>query len=156
MSAVRLTGRNVLAIFGTGFGVVLAVNLAMVWFALESWPGLVSNTAYQDGLNFNRVLEAGERQNQLGWQISVEAPGGVVELRVTQADGAPVTGLMMVGAAYRPAAEGNDHPLGLREVTPGIYRATDSLPLDGNWTVFVDATLGEEPYHIERRVFVTP
>jgi nitrogen fixation protein FixH len=153
---MQLTGRNVLAMFGVGFGAVLSVNLMMVWFALESWPGLVSNTAYQDGLNFNRVLESGERQDELGWKISVEAPSGVVELVVTRADGTPVKGLSMAGTAYRPAAEGNDSPLSLREVAPGVYRASDALPLDGNWTIFVDATLGEEPYHIERRIFVTP
>jgi len=153
---MRLTGRNVLTIFGAGFGAVLSVNLVMVWFALDTWPGLVSTTAYQDGLNFNRVLQSGERQDKLGWKILVEAPDGVVELTVTQADGTPVKGLSLVGTAYRPAVEGNDSPLGLREVAPGRYRASDVLPLDGNWTIFVDAMLGDEPYHIERRVFVTP
>lgn len=153
---MQLTGRNVLTIFGAGFGAVLLVNLVMIWFALETWPGLVSGTAYQDGLDFNRVLQSGERQDELGWKILVAAPDGVVELTVTQADGSPVKGLSMVGTAYRPAAEGNDSPLDLREVAPGHYRASDALPLDGNWTIFVDALLGDEPYHIERRVFVTP
>lgn len=153
---MQLTGRNVLAMFGVGFGAVLSVNLVMVWLALDSWPGLVSNTAYQDGLNFNRVLEAGERQNELGWRISVEAPGGVVELVVAQEDGSPVEGLSMAATAYRPAAEGNDRSLDLHEVAPGIYRANEALPLSGNWTIFVDAMLENEPYHIERRVYVTP
>lgn len=153
---MRLTGRNVLTIFGAGFGAVLSVNLVMIWLALETWPGLVSHTAYQDGLDFNRVLQSGERQDELGWKVLVEAPDGVVELTVTQADGGPVTGLSMVGTAYRPAAEGNDITLDLREVAPGRYRAGDVLPLDGNWTILVDAMLGDEPYHIERRVFVTP
>jgi nitrogen fixation protein FixH len=153
---MRLTGRNVLAMFGIGFSAVLSVNLIMVWLALDSWPGLVSTTAYQDGLNFNRVLESGQRQDELGWKVSVEAPGGVVQLTVTRADGTPVKGLSMAGMAYRPVAEGNDSPLDLREVEPGLYRASDALPLDGNWTIFVDTALGDVPYHVERRVFVTP
>jgi nitrogen fixation protein FixH len=157
MTSTRpLSGRTVFALLIAGFGAVLIANLTMVWLALDSWPGLISETAYQDGLDFNRVLEAGERQRGLEWQVSIAAPDGVVELVVSQADGVPVVGLTIFANAYRPAAEGSDSSLDLREVSPGHYRAVAPLHLDGNWNVVIDAVWAGEPYHIERRIFVVP
>ena len=155
-TTTRLTGRTVLVMLCAGFGIVLAVNLAMVWLALDSWPGLVSDTAYRDGLEFNRVLAAGERQKELGWQLSLEVPDGVIEMEIAGPDGMPVDGLSVNAMAYRPASEGSDRRFDLLEVSPGRYRATAALPLEGNWNVVIDAVRDGQPYHVERRIFVEP
>ena len=52
------TGRKFLALLLGLFLVVAAVNGLMIWYALSSWTGLVSDSAYEDGLGFDRVLAA--------------------------------------------------------------------------------------------------
>jgi nitrogen fixation protein FixH len=84
------------------------------------------------------------------------APDGVVEMAAADEGGAPIAGLSVAAVARRPASEGNDSMLELREVAPGLYRADSALPLSGNWNIVIDATLAGEPYHIERKVYVAP
>jgi len=44
----RWTGRRVLIALLLFFGVVAAVNAAMIWIALQSWPGLSARDAARD------------------------------------------------------------------------------------------------------------
>ena len=37
------------------FVVITAVNGVMIWYALESWTGLSSGEAYDDGLRYNQI-----------------------------------------------------------------------------------------------------
>ena len=71
----RLTGRQVLWILVAAFGVVFAVNGMMAWLAEKSFPGLVSNDAYREGLEYNRTIAARQAQAALGWQADVEVTG---------------------------------------------------------------------------------
>ena len=40
-----LTGKHVFAIFATGFGVIIAVNLTLAFNAVATFPGLETKTA---------------------------------------------------------------------------------------------------------------
>jgi nitrogen fixation protein FixH len=152
----RITGRSVLWFLIGAFGVVLSVNGVMIWLALESWPGLVSQTPYQDGLAFNRVLEAGENQKTLGWLATVEAPEGAVEISLRTGEGLPLSGAMLTVLAKRPTHEGSDVPLIVDETGPGRYVAALPLPIPGNWDIIIDARHGGSEFHAERRIFVAP
>ena len=63
----RITGRMVLVGLLTLFGVVFAVNGVFVYFALDSWPGLATEAAYEQGLAHDQSLaEAAARPNAAG------------------------------------------------------------------------------------------
>lgn len=84
--------------FAAGFLLVVAVNGVMIWLAASTWTGLVTERAYDRGLEYNRNLEAAARMAQLGWQTRLTVAtlaDGARELRLEARDrtGEPLAGL---------------------------------------------------------------
>ena len=140
-----VTGRKVLIWLLTFFGVIMAVNAAFVYFALNSWPGLSTNRAYVDGLAYNKTLEAARLQHEKGWKSHLEL-GADELLRVQFSDksGALITGLSPVARVIRPTHEGEDRLLSLIETGPGIYTAPVIGLAAGRWKVELRVSEGEE------------
>lgn len=100
-------GRHVLIGSLLFFGVVIGLDGLFVTWAVKSWPGEVSETAYEDGLAYNRTIEARAAQTALGWTAKVEqgARPGSVRVRFVDAQGAPLGGLAVEAAFTRPATD---------------------------------------------------
>ena len=156
MNGKPVTGRKVLAWMVAFFGVVIAVNLAFVWFALDTWPGLTTGHAYQEGITYNQTIEQAEKQKALGWRsrLSLGAPtprGHLVAARMSGPDGQPLRGLAVTALLRRPVGEGLDMTVTLAEDTPGHYAALVKLPAPGRWEVVVTAKgSGATPYRAAR------
>ncbi|MBF0124793.1 MAG: FixH family protein [Magnetococcales bacterium] len=121
------------------FSVVMMANAALIYLANSSWTGLTTVGHYQQGLNFNRVLQAQQAQEQLGWQPSLQwmDQGRQLLLVLSLRDraGQPVTGVQIEGALYRPAQEGYDQTWSLHEQGAGRYETQVVVPLPGVWEV---------------------
>jgi nitrogen fixation protein FixH len=136
-----ITGRMVLIGMIAFFGVIISVNMAFVYFALDSWPGLTTQNSYEEGLAYNKTLESAARQDALGWHSRIglgpATPKGVrvLSLSMTGPDGAPVAGLAAKARLSRPLGEGLTLDTKLSEQTPGDYTALIRLPALGRWEV---------------------
>ena len=130
----QLKGAHVLASLLAFFGAVIAVDVGMAVQAYRTFPGEVSATPYEDGLQFNRTLARRNEERSLGWRAKINATvlgagsdmrSGRVQLRVTIADaaGRPVTGLALGGRLERPATEVGRVSPRFTEVKPGLYEA---------------------------------
>ena len=97
-------GRQVAAIFVTGFGIVIAVNIAMASLAVESFHGTVVDNSYVASQNYNGWLAKAEASRALGWQA----------LPTRRADGRVVLETIAVPAGAAITAEA-ERPLGTRE-----------------------------------------
>ena len=53
------------------FVVVFGANAAMVAFALTTWTGVETDTPYEDGVVYQKVLDAEHRQAELGWKVDL-------------------------------------------------------------------------------------
>ena len=141
-----LTGRHVLAIIVAFFLVIFAVNGVFVYVSLQSHPGVTSDDAYRKGLDHNRTLD----QNARGWRIAVSVESGIVELRLSDRAGAPLTGLAVIGEARRPVHDRADKKLILKETGPGLYSAAETKLPAGRWElVLTAAAQGLPDYRIE-------
>jgi len=145
-----IRGRHVLLGLIAMFGIVIAVNLVFVFYALDTFTGVTTANPYQEGLAYNKVLAARDAQRDLGWQGAVEADnlgGGRDRIILTLSDGAgrPLTGLSLDGSLRRPVHEGSDQALVWEEAAPGRYSAEVSLPERGNWDLVVSADDGKNP-----------
>lgn len=143
-AAKPITGRMVLIWMLAFFGVIIAVNLAFVYFALDSWPGLTTQKAYEEGLAYNKTLESAARQDAMGWQSRVSlgpvTPKGTRVLSLTMTGpGGPLTGLAAKAHLSRPLGEGLSVDGDLAEDRPGLYVALLRLPALGRWQVEVTA-----------------
>src|SRR5215467_7369962 len=105
MAAPRpLTGRRFLAILLAAFLAVAAVNGLMTWYAESSWTGLVSASASEQGLGFDRMLAESRAEAALGWQGAIAYDAGAGRLTVTLANqaGEPLSGLQLSAQWLRP------------------------------------------------------
>lgn len=157
-----ITGRTVLFGMLAFFGTIFAVNGAFVYFALDSWPGLRYDNAYERGIHYNKILDAAKTQSALGWHSIItvrnDDGGHLLEARVIGADGAPVTGLQIKAQLSRPTHEGMDSMLDLSAAaTPGTYGATLKLPEPGRWQAEIVASRdGRTVYRMRHGITIRP
>lgn len=150
-----LTGRHVLAALVGFFLVVFAVNGVFLYVSLNSHPGVISDDAYREGLNYNRDLENADRQAGLGWKKTVSAADGLIGVRFADRDGAPLTGLSISATVRRPVHDRADRTLAFREIGGGVYQMTGAPLGVGRWSVKILATYpGSPPYRIETSIQV--
>lgn len=133
----RLTGRHVLGVFLGAFGVIIAVNLAMAWFAVSTFPGVEVQNSYVASQGFNTRLAD---QRALGWQTRVEVAGGELRLYVSDPNGdADVADLTAtLGRATHTRAD----------TTPDFYRIPGGFAAPvalepGNWNLRMVATAAD-------------
>lgn len=87
MKTKEFTGKHALLVFGGAFSVIIAVNLALAYNAVRTFPGLEVKNSYVASQQFDVRRQA---QLRLGWSVRAEARDGQVILSITDADGNPV------------------------------------------------------------------
>ncbi len=156
MSVRRPPGYWIPWLFVGGFLLVLAVNGTMIWLALTSWTGLATNQAYDNGLTYNRNLDAAARAAALGWRpaitVRIADGNGEIELRLTDRDGRPIAGAEVAVRFERPTSEGIDFALALAAVEPGLYRGRFALPVEGAWNLHATVRRGVDLLVRDQRV----
>jgi nitrogen fixation protein FixH len=137
------TGRSMLAWVLGFFGVIFAANVALVWLAVGSFPGLEVDSSYRAGQEFNREIAAAATQAARGWKVdlSTERSGADVTVTATFADrsGAPERALAVSVRLQHPTDKRHDRALVLTEVEAGVYRGVAANVDAGSWTLVVDA-----------------
>ena len=153
-----IAGRHVLALVVGFFFTVSAVNAAMVWLALKSFPGMVSGDPYREGLEYNRTIAGREAQRALGWRVEIAVSGlgltRTIEASFKDRDNAPLTSLAVTASLVRPVARGADHDVALREIAPGTYRAEAEFPVAGHWRLDLEARRAAAEWHMERELWL--
>ena len=142
----RLTGRHVLLIIVSVFSVVFAVNIYMVWRAIGSHPGSVTESSYRDSQHFNSEIAAGRAQAERGWQVSAAtertADGRVrIAVEARDAQGQQIPGVTFKAKLEHPANRQLDKhttltPTGKEASYEGFV--TDAAA--GKWTLVVEGS----------------
>jgi nitrogen fixation protein FixH len=141
-----------------GFGIVVAVNGALIYFAQSSFSGLDTERPYERGLDYNRALSGAAAQAELGWRGEITlaaAPDGRHEIAVRFADGEarPIDGLSVTAFLRRPASAGMDQEVALQRQGNGRYAAEIALPALGQWDIRVVARDGALSWQESERLF---
>ncbi|MEM0943650.1 MAG: FixH family protein [Pseudomonadota bacterium] len=137
----ELTGRHVLAIALSAFGVIIAANMAMLFAATGSFPGLVVKNSYVASQGWNARTEA---QMALGWTSELSYSSGEVRVTIRDAAGGSVSGLALVATLGRPATDAEDRQITF-EATGDEYLAPADLE-PGLWQVRIDTQEGPAFY----------
>lgn len=82
----ELTGKHVAAMFVSGFGLIITVNLTLAWNAVQTFPGLEVKNAYVASQTFDAERTA---QLALGWEVSARLQEDQLVLEIAKA-GQPV------------------------------------------------------------------
>lgn len=129
-----LTGRMVLAITVSAFSVIIAVNLVMAWFAIDTFPGLEVRNSYVASQGFNDRLR---EQRALGWTTAADMTGGRLTVRILDADGRPAPVADVSAILGRPTTEREDTVPEFR-FEGGAFVADVDADY-GNWDLRIDA-----------------
>ncbi|MEM7074930.1 MAG: FixH family protein [Pseudomonadota bacterium] len=144
-----LTGWHVLAIFGSAFGVIIAVNLALAYNAVATFPGLETKNSYVASQAFQRERDA---QNALGWQVSATLDGDRLTLYIDDAIG-PVVARITSATMGRATHVYNDlTPEFRHDGRAFVARMPDLKP--GNWNLRLEARAADGTA-FRQRVIVT-
>lgn len=144
-----LNGWHVLAIFGGGFSIIIAVNLTLAFQAVSTFPGLVTKNSYVASQKFDADRAA---QDALGWTIETELANDTLTLAITGEDGEPVRPLEVKATLGRathvaedliPAFEWNGRALVADAAVPAGY-----------WTLWLEMK-AEDGTPFRRRIPLT-
>lgn len=139
--------------FAGGLGLVVAVNMVLVYFAISTFTGVTVPRSYERGRGYEAVLAEAARQDALGWTAGVALTGGTLRVVAADREGRPVHG-RVEGVLLRPL-EGTEVPLAFAPTGGGRWAAEVEPPQRGQWearlTLFGP---NEAAFDIRRRVIV--
>lgn len=125
----KLTGWHVLAMFGGGFGIIVAVNLFMATMAVTTFPGLEVSSSYADSQTFDVRRHA---QDALGWHASVAPGADTIALTLVDDEGRPVYPAELEALLTRPTTRTDDQILTLARGPNGDLVGAAALA-PGRW-----------------------
>lgn len=136
------------------FAIIAVMDGIFVYLATDTHTGVVTEQAYQKGLNYNETVAAVEAQEALGWSsiIDYQSDG---EFVFTLSEGEqPLAGAEIIAEFTRPTHNGVDFSVPLLESGAGAYRAPVEFPLDGIWDVRVYVTWNQQQYQQTERLVI--
>lgn len=152
-----LTGRHVLLMLLTFFGVIGLVNAYFITVALKTLPGIEVKSPFEQNQKFNRGLEAIASQDRKGWQVDVITGGlkasSPLTVQLRDRSGVAILGMKVSVALQRPTDARFDHQLELKEQGNGVYAVGLPEVEPGLWRIAVEVKRGNErEFYSEGRV----
>ena len=137
-------------------GVVIAVNIGLVYAALHSFPGKAGgDEGFVLSNHYNTVLEQAEREAVLGWTVlALTDAAGQVEVVLADRDGSPLRGAAIAASAERPLGSVETRWLVFHETIAGRYVADTKLMMPGQWDLTLSAAVGGHDMAATRRIIV--
>ena len=148
-------------VFVAALAFVFAVNGGLIYFASVSWPGLTTDHAYNEGLEYNRVIDESAIEAKLGWKVDVTfaprtaAHGGALVIVAHDAAGVALDNIAWRGELVRPVGEEAALPVKFVSQGDGRYTVAIDPPRAGQWNLYLTAKRGETQWHGGQR-FVVP
>lgn len=146
-----------------GLTVVIVVNMGMLYIANKDFPGVVENDYYKKGVYYNVYTSRMEAQKRRGWQLRfgwVNQPiaGQPFTLRAVAVDkqGQPIQGGQMKITLLRPGTPRLDQVLQAKEIAPGDYQISATLPRPGNWDIRMVLTRAQDTHEQSSDLWVVP
>ncbi|MBV9835395.1 MAG: FixH family protein [Alphaproteobacteria bacterium] len=156
MSIAATPRRSIIPwLFPMGLALVVAVNMVLLLFALRSAPGLVTTNAYERGRSYDAEIERSEAQDALGWTLDVRHDAGRIAIRLADAQGGEIPGLVISAIADRPVGRLAPLDVSLSAAGPARYAGAFRPEARGAWDITVTARDGAgHEFRATRRVVV--
>lgn len=148
------TGKHMIAIMVSFFGVIISVNVLMAYLASSTWSGLVVENTYVASQQFNEKATLAKTWQASGIKGEVSVAGPVVVYTLTRSGTEPMDADRVEAAFHRPVGTHQDFKLSLVAAGQGRFEAKHVV-LAGEW--IVDLTTYSKDaviFHEARRIHV--
>ena len=150
-------------VFASALGFVVCVNIGLVYAAIHSAPGTVSDRPYEEGVDYDAALARAAAQDALGWHAATalevataaigEARSGKLVLDLADRTGAPLTGATVEARLVRPVGAREVTRLALVDQGAGRYAASLETRI-GRWDLHLVARRGSDSFVVTQRITV--
>jgi nitrogen fixation protein FixH len=147
MPAINPGLRWILIVVGLLAGNVIAV-VVLITAAGPADADRVLPDYYERAAHFDDEIAADEASAALGWKVDATIAGGMLEIRMVDAHGAPLAGVHVEVRGYHCAHAGEPVTLAPVEAAPGVYRAPLAA-IPGVWELTVRSAQGHAS-HVAR------
>ncbi|HSM53777.1 MAG TPA: FixH family protein [Erythrobacter sp.] len=144
----EFTGRHMLAVMVTGFGIVMAVNFFMAGLATSGFGGLIVDNTYVASQKFNTWLHEAERQRALGWEA--QATRGKDGRLLVETAGVPEDAKVRA-FLRRPLGELEPTEIELQQVNPTDFNSPEPLH-PGRWIVRLEIDAAGQAWREEQQL----
>lgn len=141
----EFTGWHMTVILVAFFGIVMTVNFTMARMAIGTFGGTVVDNSYVASQNYNRWLDAAERQDRLGWTVQAFMTKDRFVIMTVSKGKTLATGVTAVADAIHPLGRASDIPLQFRAMPDGRLKSMVALPA-GRWTIQVSLRQNADIY----------
>lgn len=144
------------------FFVVLTIILSFfTWIAVSSFTGVVTEHAYEEGLQYNQIIRKAKAQEALGWKgaiaITHVTPATIhIAVSLNDKTGSPIPSAKGKLTILRPTQAGYDQTLSLKEAKPGEYTADATLPMEGIWDMYAAFEKEGSTFQIKKTIIAKP
>ncbi|MBW9052539.1 FixH family protein [Rhizobium mesosinicum] len=137
------TGRHMLLTTCAFFGVIIAVNFTMAWYASSSWSGLVVENTYVASQQFNEKAAAMKAMAASGIAGELSLKRDEIHYDIRNRDGSPADVDDVVANFKRPVGDHEDFHVVLTKLSEGRFEANHAVAT-GDWIVEVTSRRGGE------------
>jgi len=144
-----------------GFAVMLAANGTMAWVAVGSFGGLATADYYDRGRTYNQTLAMARDMAETGWSAELATTPAregryLVEVRLSGADGQPLSGAQVTARFVRPSDAADDFDVVLEPAGNGLWQAEVAPPVPGLWQIRLLASRDGILFATQERVVLKP
>ncbi|OWK25346.1 cation transporter [Rhizobium yanglingense] len=149
------TGRHMLLVMVTFFGVVISVNFTMAWYASSTWSGLVVENTYVASQQFNNKAAAMKAMAASGIAGTLSFSADAIHYDIRKKDGSPAAVDEVALNLKRPVGDHEDFQLAAEKIGEGQFEARHVVP-EGDWIVEITSRHGGTMVmHEARRIDTT-
>lgn len=137
------------------FVVIAMVDATFVTIAIRTQTGTMTGNTYQQGLDYDKVLEKVTAQNALGWTGKINFSGrNDLSFDLKDQAGKTLSGAVVKAHMLRPVQEGNDFDVELHPDGQNGFKAKVNFPFPGLWDVNVEAVWQDHHYYLMKQITV--
>lgn len=153
-SEFRFTGKHMLLVMISFFGVIITVNFTMATLATKSWTGLVVKNTYVASQQFNEHLEKAAVVRSAGFQSDLGYANGELTFSLKDRNGAAILIEGLQAEIGRPSFEQADQTHNLKHTGGKQYLAKVPLAV-GIWSLSLTGVADGIAYRRDARLFVS-
>lgn len=133
VAPTEFTGWHMFTIICMFFGTIITVNMILAFNAGSTWTGLVVKNTYVASQIFNEETEKLEQQRALGWSSDLNYTDAQLRLKLTDKNGALISGANVSAKIGNPVHETNDHMVSFTQI--GEFYVVENNLENGLWQI---------------------